>query len=52
MITIQGTSINFTSVQDVVPYADMKNRRAKAGTTWWEKYKEMAEQLGGLPSLV
>ncbi|KAF9516940.1 hypothetical protein BS47DRAFT_1314797 [Hydnum rufescens UP504] len=46
MITIEGTSIFMTPVQDVVKHADMKNRRANH--TWWEGYKGLAEQLGGL----
>lgn len=50
MITIQGTAIKFTSVQDVVQYADMQNRRALH--SWWEPYKELAEQLGGLPQFL
>lgn len=49
MITIQGTSVKFASVQDVVQYADMKNRRAL--NSWWRPYKDLAEELGGLPQL-
>lgn len=49
MITIEGSSINLTPVQDVVKHADMKNRR---GThSWWEGFKELAEKLGGLSEL-
>ena len=46
MITIEGTSISLTPVQDVVKHADMKKRRAVH--TWWEGHKKLAEELGGL----
>lgn len=49
MIAIEGTTIKFVPVREVVEFADMRNRRAK--TSWWEQYKELAESLGGLPQL-
>lgn len=49
MIAIEGTTIKFVPVREVVEFADMKNRRAKK--SWWEPYKGLAESLGGLPQL-
>ena len=45
VITIQGSSIHLTPVEEVVPHADMAKRRAKH--SWWEGFKELAEILGG-----
>jgi len=45
VITIQRASIVFTQVQEVLKHADMKNRRGK--NQWWEKFKVLAEMLGG-----
>ena len=50
VITIQGTSVQWVPVQDMVEHADMENRRGK--TTWWEGYKELAETLGGRTALI
>ncbi|CAG8577502.1 9622_t:CDS:10 [Acaulospora colombiana] len=44
VITITGSSVNFTQVQDLVEHADMKNRRGE--NVWWAEYKELAEILG------
>jgi len=44
VITITGSSINFTPVQELAEHADMKNRRGK--TAWWAEYKKLAEILG------
>lgn len=49
MIAIQGSSVVFVPVQEVVQHADMKNRRALK--SWWEPLKGLAEQLGGLPQI-
>jgi 6-phosphofructokinase 1 len=49
-ITIQGSTIVFTQVQDMVKAADMKNRRGKK--QWWESFKGLAEELGGRTALV
>jgi 6-phosphofructokinase 1 len=49
VITIQGSSIALTPVQEIVKHADMKNRR---GTDpWWEDLKDLAEVLGGRKEL-
>ena len=44
VITITGSSINFTPVKEMVEHADMKNRRGV--NPWWAGYKELAEILG------
>jgi 6-phosphofructokinase 1 len=44
VITIIGSSLNFTPVNDVVEHADMKNRRGI--DVWWAGYKELAEIMG------
>jgi 6-phosphofructokinase 1 len=44
VITITGSSLNFTPVTDVVEHADMKNRRGV--NVWWAEYKELAEIMG------
>jgi 6-phosphofructokinase 1 len=49
VITIEGSSINFTPVQQMVQHADMKNRRGKA--SWWEHLKDLAELMGGRTDL-
>ncbi len=49
MITIEGSSVRFAPVTHVVEYADMKNRRAKH--SWWERYKDLAHELGGISQL-
>lgn len=44
VITITGSSLNFTPVQELVEHADMKKR---TGThVWWEGYKDLAETMG------
>ena len=45
IITIQGSSIEFTSAKDMAAGADMKNRRGK--TAWWHPLKQLAELMGG-----
>ena len=50
VITIQGSSIIFTQVQDMLKAADMKNRRGKK--QWWTGFKSLAEELGGRTALV
>lgn len=49
VITIQGSSIALTPVQEVVKHADMKNRRGI--DPWWEGLKDLAEVLGGRQEL-
>jgi len=49
MITIEGSSVRFAPVTHVVEHADMKNRRAKH--SWWERYKDLAHELGGISQL-
>jgi len=50
VITIQGSRVEMTPVQEMVQHADMKNRRGKQ--SWWEQYKDLAEALGGKTLLV
>lgn len=50
VITIRGSTVSMTPVQEMVKHADMKNRRGKI--PWWEGYKELAEALGGKAGLV
>lgn len=45
VITIQGNSIVFAPVQDLVDAADMKNRRGS--NVWWKNIKNLTETLGG-----
>ncbi|KAG8885540.1 6-phosphofructokinase, alpha subunit [Tulasnella sp. 332] len=45
VITIQGNTIVFAPVQELVDAADMKNRRGKH--VWWEHIKSLTETLGG-----
>lgn len=49
MITIQGSTICFTSATEMAKHADMKNRRAK--TAWWHELKALVELLGGRTAL-
>jgi 6-phosphofructokinase 1 len=49
VITIQGSSITMTPVQEIVKHADMKNRRGI--NPWWEGLKDLAEVLGGRKDL-
>jgi 6-phosphofructokinase 1 len=44
VITITGSSINFTPVQELAEHADMKNRRGE--NVWWAEYKHLAEIMG------
>ncbi|QRV75111.1 6-phosphofructokinase [Ceratobasidium sp. AG-Ba] len=50
VITIQGTSIKLTPVDEMVQHADMKNRRGK--NVWWAGMKQLTETLGGRTELV
>lgn len=43
IITIQGSHIKWVPVDDMVKFADMKNRRGTE--SWWKGTKEMAELL-------
>jgi 6-phosphofructokinase 1 len=45
VITIQGSAIIWVPVHEVLPHADMKNRRGK--TSWWKGLHELAEALVG-----
>lgn len=49
VITIQGSTIKWVPVQEMVKHADMANRRGKH--VWWEGMKELVEALVGLPQL-
>lgn len=50
IITIQGTSVQWVSVQDMVEHADMKNRRGK--NAWWDGYRELVEALVARPQIL
>lgn len=49
VITIQGSTVKWVPVQEMVKHADMKNRRGK--NAWWGGIKELVEALVGLPQL-
>ncbi len=44
VITITGSSINFTPVKELEEHADMKNRRGE--DVWWKDYKHLTEIMG------
>ncbi|OSD06602.1 6-phosphofructokinase [Trametes coccinea BRFM310] len=50
VITIQGTSVKWVQVQDIVEHADMKNRRGKH--SWWDNYRELVEALVARPQIL
>lgn len=50
VITIQGTSIKLTPVQEMVQHADMKKRVGK--NPWWAGIKQLTETLGGRTELL
>lgn len=50
VITIQGTSVQWVSVQDMVDHADMKNRRGK--TAWWADMHQLVEALVARPQIL
>ncbi|KAL7279222.1 hypothetical protein ACG7TL_007062 [Trametes sanguinea] len=50
VITIQGTSVKWVQVQDMVEHADMKNRRGKH--SWWDNYRELVEALVARPQIL
>ncbi|KAH9838257.1 6-phosphofructokinase [Rhodofomes roseus] len=43
VITIQGTTIKWVPVTEMVAHADMQNRRGKHA--WWEPYQDLVETL-------
>lgn len=49
VITIQGSTIKWVPVQDMVQHADMKNRRGRVA--WWNGIKDLVEDLVGLSQL-
>ena len=49
VITIQGSTIKWVPVQEMVQHADMKNRRGKVA--WWGGIKDLVEDLVGLSQL-
>jgi 6-phosphofructokinase 1 len=49
-ITIQGSRIVFSTIDEMMKAADMKNRRGKK--TWWADLKALAEMMGGRAGLV
>ncbi|KAH9945161.1 6-phosphofructokinase [Epithele typhae] len=50
VITIQGTSVTWVPVTDMVEHADMKNRR---GThAWWDQHQELVEAMVARPQFL
>ncbi|OSX57768.1 hypothetical protein POSPLADRAFT_1185736 [Postia placenta MAD-698-R-SB12] len=50
VITIQGSTVKWVPVQEMVAHADMQNRRGKDAP--WEKYQDLVEQLVARPQLL
>jgi len=50
VIAVQGTTIKWVPVQEIVPHADMQNRRGK--DAWWESYHELVEAMVARPQLL
>ncbi|KAI0833516.1 6-phosphofructokinase [Trametes gibbosa] len=50
IITIQGTSVQWVSVEVMVEHADMKNRRGKHA--WWEAHRKLVEALVARPQIL
>ncbi|KAI0661758.1 6-phosphofructokinase [Cubamyces menziesii] len=50
VITIQGTAVQWVSVQDMVEHADMKNRRGKHA--WWDGMRDLVEALVARPQIL
>ncbi|KAI0033546.1 6-phosphofructokinase [Vararia minispora EC-137] len=50
VITIQGSSVQWVPVQEMVEHADMANRRGK--TAWWLGLKAVVEALCARPQLI
>lgn len=50
VITIQGSSLKWVPVNEMVQHADMANRRGK--TNWWAGIKDLVEQLAGKPQFL
>jgi len=50
VITIQGSTIGFTPVLEMVQHADMANRCGI--NPWWKSLKDLAEILGGRKALL
>lgn len=50
VITIQGSSIGFTPVRELLQHADLKNRRGIS--PWWSGMKDLVEEFGGRTALI
>ncbi|KAI0787640.1 6-phosphofructokinase [Fomes fomentarius] len=50
VITIQGTSVQWVPVQDMVVHADMKNRRGLHA--WWDNFHQLVEALVARPQIL
>lgn len=50
VITIQGSSIIFTPIPEMLEYADLKNRRGI--NPWWNGMKDLVEVFGGRTALI
>ncbi|KAF8440531.1 6-phosphofructokinase [Boletus edulis BED1] len=50
VITIQGGTLAWVPVQEMVKHADMKNRRGKK--MWWADVKDLVEALAGRTALL
>ncbi|KAH7106308.1 6-phosphofructokinase [Auriculariales sp. MPI-PUGE-AT-0066] len=50
VITVQGSQVIMTPIAEIKERTDMKNRRNI--NSWWEGYKQLAEELGGRSALI
>lgn len=50
VITVQGSSVQWVSVQDMAEHADMQNRRPKSA--WWEQHHDLVEALVARPQIL
>jgi 6-phosphofructokinase 1 len=50
VITVQGSTVRWVPVSEIVAHADMKLRRGKE--TWWQKHKDLVEALVARPQII
>jgi 6-phosphofructokinase 1 len=49
-ITVQGTTLRWVPVDEMIAHADVKQRRGKE--TWWQKHKDLVETLVARPQII
>jgi 6-phosphofructokinase 1 len=49
-ITVQGTTVKWVPIQEMLAHADMKLRRGKE--TWWLRHKHLVESLVARPQII